>query len=76
MTEKEIEVFYELYDFCEKKMKVVNLLQMPYSLAEWLIKQRERRAREDEEYEQWVEEEEEIESIMGQLDEDEISCLE
>ncbi len=70
MTVKEVEVFYEVYDFCEKKMKAANLLRMPYALAEWLIKQSERRAREDEEYEQWEEEEAEIRYIMAQLDED------
>jgi len=75
MTEKEIQIFYEVYDFCEKKMKAANRLRMPYSLAEWLIKQRERRAREDEQYEQWLEEEEEIGYIMAQLDEDELPCL-
>ena len=53
MTVKEIEAFYEVYDVCEKKMKAANRLQLPYSLAEWLIKQRERSVREDEEYEQW-----------------------
>ena len=76
MTVKEIEVFYELYDFCEKKMKVVNLLQMPYAVAEWLIKQRERRDREEEEYEQWEAEETEIGYIMAQLDEDGLPCQE
>ena len=76
MTEKEIQIFYEVYDFCEKKMKAANRLRMRYSLAEWLIKQRERRAREDEEYEQWLEEEEEIGYIMAQLDDDELPCRE
>ena len=70
MTLKEIEVFYEVYDLCEKKMKAANLLRLPYSLAEWLIKQRERSLREDEKYEQWEAEEEEIGYIMAQLDED------
>ena len=65
MTVKEIEAFYEVYDVCEKKMKAANRLQLPYSLAEWLIKQRERSVREDEEYEQWLEEEEEISYIMA-----------
>ena len=76
MKAREIQVFYEVYDLCEKKMKAANLLRVPYALAEWLIKQRERRAREDEQYEQWVEEEEEIGYIMAQLDENELSCLE
>ncbi|MCZ6625243.1 MAG: hypothetical protein O7B35_13620 [Deltaproteobacteria bacterium] len=76
MTVKEIEVFYELYDFCEKKMQAANRLRLPYALSEWLIKQRERRDREEEEYEQWVEEEEEIGYIMAQLDEEELSCRE
>ncbi len=53
-------------------MKTANLLRIPYALAEWLIKGRERSVREDEEYEQWVEEEEEIGYIMAQLDEDEL----
>ena len=75
MTVKEIEVFYEVYDLCEKKMKAANLLRIPYALADWLITQRERRVRADEEYEQWVEEEEEIAYIMAQLDEDELPCL-
>jgi len=69
MTVKEVQVFYEVYDLCEKKMKSANLLRIPYALAEWLIKQRERRAREDDKYEQWEEEEEEIGYIMAQLDE-------
>jgi len=43
---------------------------MPYALAEWLIKQRERRLREHEEYEKWREQEEEISYIMGELEED------
>ena len=76
MTVKEIQVFYEVYDLCEKKMKSANRLRLPYALAEWLIKSRERRDREEEEYEQWVEEEEEIRYIMAQLDEDGLSCLE
>ncbi len=76
MTAKEAQVFYELYDFCEKKMKVVNLLQMPYSLAVWLITQRARSVRADEEYEQWEAEEEEIREIMAQLEEDELPCQE
>ena len=76
MTVKEIQVFYELYDFCGKKMKAANLLRMPYYLAVWLITQRERSVRADEEYEQWEEEEAEIRYILAQLDEDEISCLE
>ena len=76
MTVKEIQVFYEVYDLCEKKMKAANLLRLPYSLAEWLIKSRERSVREDEEYEQWLEEEKEIGYIMAQLDEDELSSLE
>ncbi len=76
MTVKEIEVFYEVYDVCEKKMKAANRLRIPYFLAEWLITQRERRARADEEYEQWLEEEEEIEYIMAQLDEDGLPCRE
>ncbi len=57
-------------------MKAANRLGIPYSLAEWLIKQCERRAREDEQYEQWEEEEEEIRYIMAQLDEDELPCRE
>jgi len=76
MTVKELEVFYEVYDFCEKKMKAANLLGIPYFLAEWLINHRERRAREDEEYEQWEAEEEEISYIMAQLDEEELSYRE
>ncbi len=76
MTVKEIEVFYEVYDLCEKKMKTANRLRIPYALAEWLIKSRERRDREDEQYEQWVEEEEEIGYIMAQLDEDGLPCQE
>ncbi len=76
MTVKEIQVFYEVYDLCEKKMKAANRLGIPYSLAEWLIKGRERSVREDEEYEQWLEEEEEIGYIMAQLDEDELPCRE
>ncbi|GEM_PF-4132174 len=76
MTVKEIQVFYEVYDLCEKKMKAANRLRMPFALAEWLIKQRERSVREDEEYEQWLEEEEEIGYIMAQLDEDELPCQE
>ncbi len=76
MTAKEIQVFYEVYDLCEKKMKTANLLRMPYFLAEWLIKQSERSVREHEEYEQWVEEEEEIGYIMAQLDEDGLPCQE
>jgi len=76
MTVKEIQVFYEVYDVCEKKMKAANRLHLPYALAEWLIKSRERSVREDEQYEQWVEEEEEISYIMAQLDEDELSNLE
>jgi len=40
---------------------------MPCALAEWLIKQSERRVREDDKYEQWEEEEEEIGYIMAQL---------
>ena len=75
MSMKEIEVFYEVYDCCGKKMKAANRLQMPYFLAEWLIKQRERRAREDDQYEQWEEEEEEIGYIMARLDEDELPYL-
>ena len=75
MTAKEIEVFYEVYDLCEKKMKAANLLGIPYFLAEWLIKGRERSVREDEQYEQWEEEEEEISYIMARLDEDELPCL-
>ena len=70
MTAKEIQVFYEIYDFCEKKMKAANLLRLPYSLAEWLITQSERRDREEEQYEEWEAEEEEIGYIMAQLDED------
>ena len=69
MTAKEAQVFYEVYDLCEKKMKAANRLRIPYSLAEWLITQRERRDREEEEYEQWEEEEEEIRYLMAQLDE-------
>ena len=76
MTAKEIQVFYEVYDLCEKKMKAANLLRIPYALAEWLIKGRERGARADEEYEQWVEEEAEIGYIMAQLDDDELPCRE
>ena len=68
MTVKEIEVFYEVYDLCEKKMKAANRLRLPYSVAEFLLKERERRDRKDEEYEQWLEEEEEISYIMAQLD--------
>ena len=66
MTIQEIQIFYELYDLCKKKMKVANLLRIPYALAEWLIKRRERRLREDEKYEQWVAEEWEIRLIMAQ----------
>ncbi len=69
LTMKEIQVFYEVYDLCGKKMKAANRLRMPYSLAEWLIKQRERSVREDDKYEQWEEEEEEIGYIMAQLEE-------
>ena len=76
MTAKEIQVFYEVYDLCGKKMKAANLLRLPYSLAEWLITQRERRDREEEQYEEWVEEKQEIRCIMAQLDEDELSFLE
>ena len=70
VTEKEIEVFYKVYDLTGKKMKAANLLRMPYSVGEWLIRQRERRLREDEEYEKWREQEEEISYIMGELEED------
>jgi len=76
MTAKEIQVFYEVYDLCEKKMKAANRLRIPYFLAEWLIKSRERRDREYEEYEQWEEEEAEIRYILAQLDEDGLSCRE
>ena len=76
MTAKEAQVFYEVYDLCEKKMKAANLLRLPYNLAEWLIKSRERSVRADEEYEQWVEEEAEIGYIMAQLDEDQPPCQE
>lgn len=70
MTIQELEAFYEVYDLCGKKMKTANRLRIPYALAEWLIKQPERRAREDDKYEQWEAEEEEIGYIMAQLDED------
>ena len=76
MTVKEIQVFYEVYDRCEKKMKAANRLRLPYSVAEFLLKERERRAREEEEYEEWLEEEEEIGYIMAQLDEDGLPCQE
>ena len=76
MTMQELEAFYQVYDLCGKKMKAANRLRMPYALAEWLIKQRERRVREDEEYEEWLEEEEEIGYIMAQLDEDGLPYLE
>ncbi len=76
MTVKEIQVFYEGYDRCEKKMKAANRLRLPYSVAEFLLKERERRAREEEEYEEWLEEEEEIGYIMAQLDEDGLPCQE
>jgi len=70
MTMQELEAFYEVYDLCGKKMKAANRLGIPYFLAEWLIKQRDRSVREDEEYERWEEEEEGIGWIMAQLDED------
>ena len=66
ITIQEIQIFYELYDLCEKKMKVANLLRIPYALAEWLIKQRERRLREDEEHERLLAEEWEIRCILAQ----------
>lgn len=72
MTMKEIQVFYEVYDLCGKKMKVANRLRMPYALAEWLIKS----CKQDEKYQEWLEEEEEIDDIMDRLDEDELPCLE
>ncbi len=70
VTDKEIQAFYKVYDLTGKKMKSANLLRMPYYLAVWLIKQRERSVRADEEYEQWEAEEEEIGYIMAQLEED------
>ena len=73
VTEKEIQAFYKVYDLTGKKMKSANLLRMPYALAEWLIKQSERRLREYEEYEKWLEQEEEIRHVMFELDEDEMT---
>ncbi len=76
MTMQELEAFYEVYDLCGKKMKTANRLRIPYALAEWLIKSRERSVREDDKYEQLEEEEEEIRYIMAQLDENELPCQE
>jgi len=73
VTDKEVQAFYKVYDLTGKKMKAANLLRFPYYLAEWLLKQRERRLREDEEFEKWREQEEEISYIMGELEEDDLA---
>ena len=51
VTDKEIQAFYEVYDLTGKKLKAANLLRISYALAEWFLKQRERTAREHDEYE-------------------------
>ncbi len=73
VTDKEIQVFYQVYDLTGKKMKAANLLRMPYALAEWLIKQRELRLREDEEFEERLEQDQQIRYIMGELEDDDLA---
>ena len=51
MTPKELEVFLATYDHFGLKMRAAHLRRFPYALGEWLIVQRERQLRWEEEFE-------------------------
>ena len=71
MIPEEREAFYRVYDHLGLKMKVANLLRIPYALACWLIRDRERQVREEEEWERRSEAKEELVDLMADLlDED------
>ncbi len=68
VTPKELEVFLATYDHFGLKMRAADLLGFPYSLGNWLIVQRERQLRWEEEFEAEEEKEEEFYDLLHELD--------
>ncbi len=68
VTPKEREVFLATYDHFGLKMRAADLLGFPYSFGDWLIVQRERQLRWEEEFEAEEEREEEFYDLLHELD--------
>ena len=67
VTDREIRLFYNAYDLTGKKMEAANLLRMPYALADWLIKRREREIREEKKLEELIKQEKDLKHITLRL---------
>ena len=67
VTDREIRLFYNAYDLTGKKMEAANLLRMPYALADWLIKRREREIREEKKLEELIKQEKDLKYITLRL---------